>query len=262
MYECIYVPSRGRAQKLTTPYVLPFALEHRIVVVVRYDELHEYANAAKEDRQFEFLALPKNFKGGLSETRQWILEQSNDRYLIMLDDDITGINIKKDLSAYGTIVKSDPNEFIKCFAQLRRWMDDGFAHVSFADRFIAARPSKLPYYENGRIAQTLFYNRDVLVKHRIRFDRVALMQDLDVNLQLLGLGYRNRVSVKYSFNSRWYGQPGGCSAYRTSELHDKVARKMEKLHPGITKLIPKPKGGGMTMRTSWTKAFGYQQEIS
>jgi len=261
MRSHIWIPSRGRADKLATPHVLPLVLQHRVRVVVRHDELEAYAAATKENRQFEFIVLPKHFKGGLSETRQWILEQSDDQHLIMLDDDITGINRKEGLQKFGGLVKAHKNEFVNCFNLLIRWLDSGLAHVSFADRFVAARPSNLPYYENGRIAQTLFYNRDVLVKHRIRFDRVALMQDLDVNLQLLELGYRNRVSIKYSFNSRWYGQPGGCAAYRTNELHDKVARKMEKLHPGITKLVPKPKGGGMTMRTSWRKAFGYQREI-
>lgn len=256
--DAIYIPSRGRWEKLLTPYALPAPLRKRCIVVVRQDEVRRYM-IAHAKRDFDLAILPKHVNG-LSATRQWILDQSGDDVLIMLDDDITGINLKADPTKYGGVVKVDNRYFTNCFNLMYRWIDAGFVHVSFADRFVAARPSKNDYYENGRIAQALFYERSVLVNNHIRFDRVPLMQDLDVNLQLLGLGYKNRVSTNYSFNSRWYGSPGGCEAYRTTELHDHVGRRMEKLHPGITKLVPKPKGGGMTMRTKWREAYRAKAE--
>lgn len=250
----IYIPSRARAEKLVTPYTLPKKLRDITTVVVRRDELDEY-----EERHptLRFEALPKGIEG-LSPTRQWILEESSGRLHCQLDDDITAINYKPNPKKFGGLKKADSGMFIDCFHLLEKWMSEGMiGHVSFTDRVSAARPSKGPFYENGRIAQTLFYDRRAIKNAGARFDRVALMQDLDMNLQLLAAGYRNRIATVYSYNVRGEDSPGGCVLYRTDKLKQKVGRQMEKLHPGITTMATKEKYGRtyFYMKTDWRKAY-------
>ena len=255
-YPDIFIPSRGRPTELRTPYALPRRLQECVYVVVRYDEFDAY-NDADEDRDFQFLVLPKDFTGGLSATRQWILDQADGQVHIQLDDDFTGINIKVDCKKFGGVKKTSPTEFCRCFDQLLYWLANGFDHVSFTDRVSSARPSKVPYYDNGRIAQALFYNRYAIKRAGARFDRVALMQDLDMNLQLLEAGYRSRTSTRWSYNHRAEDAAGGCALYRTDDLKAVVGQQMMKLHPGVTELKEKQKYGRtyFYMKTHWKKAL-------
>lgn len=256
-YPDIFIPSRGRATALRTPYVLPRRLQESVYVVVRYEEFDAY-NDADEDRDFQFLVMPKHFKGGISETRQWIADQADGTKLIMLDDDITGINLKPISKVFGGVRKASNGEFTKCFDQLLFWLNGDYGHVSFTDRVSSARPSKWPWYDNGRISQTLFYNRVDIEAAGARFDRVPLMQDLDMNLQLLRAGYRSRTSTRWSFNHRPEDAPGGCALFRTDDLKQQAGRRMMELHPGITELKEKEKYGRTYyyMKTHWKNAFG------
>jgi hypothetical protein len=253
MIKTIYIPSRGRAKKLQTPYTLPKSLRKRCVVVVRKDEVDEYKELHPA---LNFAVLPKRIEG-LSPTRQWILEEAEERWHVQLDDDITAINHKPVSTKFGGLKKVDPSHFVNCFELLEKWLKEGIAHVSFTDRVSAARPSKKDYYENGRIAQTLFYDKRAIKDAGARFDRCALMQDLDMNLQLLGAGFKNRIATVYSYNARAEDAAGVCVLYRTDELKQKVGRQMMKLHPGITEMREKQKYGRtyFYMKTDWKKAF-------
>ena len=41
-------------------------------------------------------------------------------------------------------------------------------------------------------------------------------------MQLISKGYKNRVSSKYLFDSGKLQMSGGCSSYRTLEIHNKA----------------------------------------
>lgn len=256
-YPDIFIPSRGRAKSLKTPYILPPKLQERTYVVVRSEEAEEYINA-DEERNFGFITMPRGFRGGLSETRQWILDNSDGSIHIQLDDDILSFNHKASIDKIGGLKKATSAQILKMFDEQIYWLTQhtGVGHCGLATRVTAAR-SMTPYLENGNIVQALFYDRSSIASAKARFNRVATSQDTDMNLQLLRAGFRNRVNVRYSFNSRPNGVSGGCAVYRNPDITERVGHDMERLHPGLVKMIPKVKNGQIynSLRVSWKKAF-------
>lgn len=258
----IYIPSRGRAKTLTTPYVLPEALFDKCVVVVRPDEIDEYKDQNIElASQNQFLVLPKGVNG-LSATRQWIIEQANERFHAQLDDDITGFCYKPRSDVYGGVTRMrdgvQAKKVLKAVDVLMRWIrEDGLAHVGISERFMAARPSEKPYYENNRLGQFTMWDLSILRKLGARFDRIKLMQDLDMNLQLLEAGYPSRVLTRISYVAKPEQFKGGCALYRDDEMKRKMCDKMARLHKGIVQSKVKIKFGRTYyhLRTSWRKAL-------
>jgi hypothetical protein len=254
----IFIPTRGRAGDVRTLWDLPAKWRERCYLVVRPDEYSDYHTAQRHDQPIGgIVKLPKGIEG-ISATRQWILENAEGKALVMLDDDLTGINIKQDHTVFGGVARAR-NQSLAWDAVLRlmdRWLEQGEAHVSFTDRVSSARPSTRWWYENGRTSQTLFYNLRIVRGIGARFDRVPLSQDLDMNLQILEAGFTNRVSLKYSFNAKPEDAKGGCSTFRTDTVKEQVCRTMEFLHPGICTYKTKPKYGRTYhyLTTNW-RAF-------
>jgi TET-associated glycosyltransferase-like protein len=254
----IYIPSRGRPERLNTPYVLPDVLRKECIVVVRYGELDAYTTAAGDDRDFQFLTLPKFFKGGISETRQWIYDNSDSEMLVMLDDDLLGFNYKLDVRKFGGLRKADDRQVVRAFNHCFNALANGYGHAGLSTRTVSAHPTTRKFVENKNIVQTLFYDRRAIALAGARFDRVQLSQDTDMNLQLLAAGFKSWISIVYSFNARPNRVAGGCETFRTDALTEGVGRQMEKLHPGIVTMVPKPqKDGGIynSLRIKWANAY-------
>lgn len=254
----IYIPSRGRADKVTTLQALPAGLRESCTIVVRHDEADLYKS--KPEFFGKVLVMPKDING-LSATRQWILEQADERFHAQLDDDITGFCFKPKSKIYGGVrrIPSSNRAINDAVKTLIDWISvQGIAHVGIAERFMAARPSERPYYENNRLGQFTIWDLKVLRKVGARFDRIKLMQDLDMNLQLLEAGYPSRVLTRVSYVAKPEQFKGGCSIYRTDDLKRKMCDKMARLHKGIVESKVKVKFGRTYyhLRTSWRNALG------
>jgi hypothetical protein len=91
--------------------------------------------------------------------------------------------------------------------------------------------------------KVFFVNRTEVRRAKARFDRVPVVQDIDMALQLLKAGVQTIALTRVSFNASGEGIPGGCTVYRTDALRVKTFRQMKKLHPGICDLGYKEKGG-------------------
>jgi hypothetical protein len=79
----------------------------------------------------------------------------------------------------------------------------------------------------------------------IRFDRVIVMEDFDVTLQVLRTGRANCVLNKWVTNQGGSNTAGGCSHYRTPEVQTESALKLAELHPGLVNVVRK------RTKTSW-----------
>jgi hypothetical protein len=98
-------------------------------------------------------------------------------------------------------------------------------------------------------------------------NRLKDVEDFDVTLQLLRMGYQNAVSNWYCYNQPMTGTKGGASSYRTNQLHDEEVRKLANFHPGFVRIIQKHNktdAGGFGTRTevviSWKKAYEESQK--
>lgn len=101
---------------------------------------------------------------------------------------------------------------------------------------------------------------DTRVFNSLRHRRVRCMEDHDLTLQLLESGQKNAVLWYWMSGQPQTSSTGGCSAWRTREVHDEAARELHRLHPDVTKLrqVTNKGGGGLSTRTEvtiyWKKA--------
>ncbi len=239
MKPIVYIHTRGRAGKVKTLKWLPRKLLGQVWLVVREDEAKEYSAEYPGEK---LLVLPKKVNG-LSATRQWILEREKDgRYFLMLDDDITSINIKKDINEWG--LKGAKPKQVEDMMKLVITLVKDIPMVGLSKRIHAAPPAGKMYRSNARLSQFFMIDRKKVLDIGARFDRVPLGQDCDMVLQCLKAGLPNRCLVRFSYNERVEDSKGGCSLYRNDKLKIKTWHLMAKLHPGVVhKKMREPKPG-------------------
>ena len=102
---------------------------------------------------------------------------------------------------------------------------------------------------NTRLNGCIIYNRHRFLDERVIHDRVNPMNDFDVNLQLLRLGYDNELLSQFCYNQGGTNAPGGSSDYRTLETQARSAHKLVELHPGFVNIrMKKNKTGDPSLR--------------
>jgi glycosyltransferase involved in cell wall biosynthesis len=228
----IYISTLGRyteKEQNTLKYISEKWKPSTHVVVVE-KEYKKYKQLLKD---LDIIILPKNVKG-LSANRQWLLENSHSDFICFLDDDLD-FNKRKE----GSIQLKKCKNIDGLFKIWINWLQNGYNLVGVSSR--NGNNRILSDYEDcTRIMSAYAFNRNTLIKENIRFDRINIMQDFDVNLSLLEKGYPNRVSYKYAHSqSKGSGAKGGCSIYRTPELKRKGSFRLAYLHPKVVKVRSK-----------------------
>lgn len=258
----IYISTRGRAsKKLQSTWGLLPKNSNKKFVVVPEEKKWFVKNYGKDC----CLVLPKSLRG-ISDSRHWIMEQARGPYVIHCDEDLV-FNIRDDELK---IKKATTKQIKDMLVLLLSWFEEGIAWVGVSTRAGNNRVTE-DYLECTRSFAFYGYNKDIIKKEGIRFDRLPLMHDFDVTLQLLEHGYKNRVSFRYCHNEiGGSNAPGGCSIFRTPKLIKKAAIGLAKLHPGVVKVkakisksswqgMEKKKGTNGTVRTDvniqWKKAY-------
>lgn len=195
----------------------------------------------------------------IAPTRQWILENiGHSNSFCMLDDDLVFYRRRTDDPT--KLTDALPEDLERAFAQMDKALSDGHPHVGFAARE-GANHNTHTLVENTRIMRVLGYNRDVLKREDIRFDRMEVMEDFDVALQLLERGYPNLVLNSYAHNQAGSGRAGGCSAFRTPAMQARAANELARLHPGVVRVVEKTTkgawGGGTRtdVNIQWKRAY-------
>lgn len=253
----IFIPTYGRADQQHTFKHLPKALQKRATLVVQHRERHLY-------NDYPTLVLPRNIET-IAPARQFIMK--NARYgglgidkLVMLDDDLR-FDVRR---------KDDPNKFLvatepqilELFKVIEKSLKQ-YAHVGVISREGGNRHHK--DLECSRMMRILAYDVATYHKENIKFDRLPLQEDFDVTLQLLRKGYPNLVLCGWVNGQGTSGAKGGCSHFRTIELHNENARKLSELHAPFVKVVEKQTKGAwggqarLDVTVQWKKAFQSSQ---
>lgn len=256
----IFIPTyrRGPARQFTIRELGPLADKYRATLVCPPDEVKELTKAG-------FRAEACRAKG-ISATRQWIIDRSDDPIVLMLDDDLQSWCSRRECKdgKVGYTVAS-PKERQQAFAEFEKLMRK-YAHGGIGHRLFANNRDRIDF--NTRLLRALAYNRDVMREERVKF-RLPVMEDFDVQLQLLKRGHEC-----VQFNGITHEQPGsnvngGCSEYRTHEVQADAAKSLAKLHPDCVKVVEKELkvgwGNGMEgtrvdVRVSWRTALRVGKE--
>jgi hypothetical protein len=247
----VYVPSLSRWERSLTLEALD-GVDWPVCLVVPRDQVKRYEPLAARHKCM-LTGCPKQ---GIARTRHWIGQNSGSAKFLMMDDDLRFYKRGDDPSEtrLWKLEEGDMKEMLRyCSAML-----DRYAHIAVSAREGNNR-LELPYVTCSRPLRVLGYRTKPFLQ--CEHGRVAIMEDFDVTLQLLGMGYQNCVITKYAQDQPQTQAPGGCSDYRTHELHQQNVLKMAKLHGDLVKLREKDNktGGEFGKRLEatiyWQKAW-------
>ena len=264
-----FILTRGRVGRQITLSNLPRSIRKKTYLVVEKDEyqehrgekMHDIAGILKFKKQWGNFILDGS--GNFSDKKQWTSEyclKKDIRYMVLLDDDL-----KFDARKEGKLKPAKNKDVVEAFKQLHEWMKDGFAHVAMSPRE-GNNWVEEDYIEVGRAMRVCGFDVKVLEKHNLKLNRTILMGDFDITLQLLELGYPNRILYSHANGQRKSNDDGGCSLYRTPERMTEAANTLKVLHPKFVTVkqvkTSKPWAGFDTkvrtdVQVSWKKAYEY-----
>lgn len=184
----IYIPSRGRAGKVLTPKIFSPDLKANTIIVVPLDEQLEYLR--HYSKEHTVLALDGK---GIALTRRRIGEHAaamGETTFCMMDDDLSffvrsgeGTSLRKATSTdVDTMVYEMEMDLLEA---------GNVAHTSISTRQ-GNNNLELPAEYNTRTLRVLAYRTALF--NQMQHERVPVMEDFDVNLQLLEAGYDNTSS--------------------------------------------------------------------
>ena len=241
MLSKIYIPTLGRVDKQITWESLPDFLKEITVLVVQPKEKDLHGNKP-------ILVLPEN-DIGISKTRKWIMDNAGKSIFGMMDDDIRFIKRFSESPTKRPLTQHDWKEFYDVTSE---WLQD---EVSF----VGIRRGNLPpvgkdWIENSETIVVTFYNGSKLPDtDELNWNHDLLSEDINLHLQLLLKGHKNRVWSKFGYVGKW-AQDGGCQEGPNKRTVDLINRSHEKLiqtYPDFVKW--KTKGG--------VQVFGNRQFI-
>jgi len=255
----IYIPTRGRVNRQTTLNDLTPELQQRTILVVDAGQgaTHKLRWGSTVRDVWE---VPPKFQG-IAYIRHFIMENSPDPLLCMLDDDLR-LNTK---DKNWQIILSKPDQVNAMFAQLETWLlEDGLAHVSLTPRFLNWQFHQ-PFREVTRMMHVLAYNTQIVKKAGASFIKnvgnTFSMDDFHMTLQLFEAGLKNRVDLINCTSPSVSNSTGGASTWRTTQSHNASADLLAMLHPKHVKVKVKQDWKGMEkgerkdVIVQWQRAF-------
>ncbi len=250
----ICIVTYGRPHKQVTLDNLPPKWQQKVNLVVQEREAHLHVG---RENIGHLLVLPNHIHD-IRNTRHYLVHEckwlKSDK-LLMLDDDMTfAARRLDDMSKFVPMINLDYDDM---FTDVEDILDH-FAHAGISHREGANRKTTV-YVGNTRQMRVLAYKKSILRKHQIT-GRTKVMEDFDVNLQLLRLGYSSRISNMWVHNQGGSNVAGGCSTFRTPEVQAEAAHELKRLHPRFVTVLQKETktswGGGTRtdVRVQWAKA--------
>lgn len=178
---------------------------------------------------------------GIADKRRIIGEmaaQEGHQKFCMLDDDI-GFLVRKSPDVWNLrpTERADVHEMLAWIeAQLEVFQQVGISAREGNNRPGVGTVDSLVDI-NTRCMRVLAYQTEVF--NSLEHGRVPFMEDFDISLQILEKGGQNVMSYWWAQGQGKTNERGGCSDYRTLELHEKAAHRLHELHPDFVKLRQK-----------------------
>lgn len=276
--DLIVIPSMGRHKRQQTlaTFERTFIVDsYKVVLAVPKNEVSKYETASYKGKRIkretlkkiDIHGVPKEYSG-ISRTREYILTElaryHNARRVFMVDDDLSFCHRPDLEKADMPYINDDPYGMHCMVEQLTMWLEEGLVHVGLISRQ-ANRKTGVEYQEPGRMMNAYAYDAKVIQKliktKQLKLGRIPVMEDFDLTLQLIRLGYPSRVSCQYAW-TQTSNIDGGCSTYRTAEVQAEAAYKLAKLHKGFVEVVERKAKtwknnltARVDVRIAWKKAY-------
>ena len=220
----IAVPSKGRAGITKTNKIF----KNTATFFVPQSEYHQYKDLVKN-----VVPVPNEIQG-ITKTRNWILNYTDEKRVVMIDDDIKKLGyVKRNERNVNHINLKDENfwidEFVKYF-ELTEQLDYKIWGVTTDDSTRSAysyKPIMFKTYALGSIMgivndKEYLFNEDFKVKE----DYELCLRHIKDKGGILAIRYLHWE------NDHW-GKDGGCKDYRTIEMEKKAIKDLIKLYPSM-----------------------------
>jgi hypothetical protein len=219
----IAVPSKNRAGNTKTNLILP----NVCTFFVPESEVHQYSYVKN------VVGVP-NFVQGITATRNWILKNTNEKYVVFLDDDVKQCGYVKleKFQSHHIKIKNESEwyeEFLKAFdlteqLNFKMW---GIKTESAPRSVYPYKPILFKTYLTascmGMINDGEFY-----------FDEnFKVKEDYEICLRHI-VKYGGILGIRYIYweNEHWKTD-GGCKDYRTIEMEKKAIKDLVAMYPGM-----------------------------
>lgn len=222
----IAVPSKSRAGLTTTNKILP----NLATFFVPESEYHQYKDIVKN-----IICVPKEIQG-ITPTRNWILENTDEKYVVFLDDDAKNVGYTKlhERNSEKIDVKDEgfwAEEFLKAFdlteqLNFKIW---GVKTEAAPRSVYPYKPILLKTYVTascmGMINDGEYYFD---TNFKVKEDYEICLRHIRDKGGILGLRYLHWE------NEHWT-TPGGCKDYRTIDMEKKAIKDLIRLYPNMVK---------------------------
>lgn len=215
----------------------------------------------------KLLLIPSGYDD-LPSQRQWCMKNREEKYVFFMDDDLTFLKRTTGVK----LSKCDPNDIFNIISDVFTQLNVNNIPIVGVSTRLGNNRILTDYDDNCRVTRCYAINREVFNKVSAVFNPIPQFcaEDFHMVLSFLNEGYPNRVLYTYAQNDIGANATGGCSDYRTSEVHKKSVLWMAKNHPEVTVKVKTtigsswknglfPKFGDKTYRTDmvvgWKKAF-------
>lgn len=271
----IVIGTKGRTDKQITLEKL-WQVREKIDIVCHPDD-YEILSQKFGGEVNKIEKYPIELDNNLGKQRQWIVENTPHKYLLLLDDNLSFHTRTPSMMAEetkyplkGLIEKHFPKEHIRgemlnLLNELyRHILDPEVALVGLSQRSGNNRIEK-SFAENTRIFGLAMVDLTLMKKLGIRYDAVNLKQDFYVNLSFLTRGYKNICLYNFAFDKPQANMAGGCSTYRTPEKSNQAAEILKSKFPDFVRVREKSvkswggefDGVALDVTVQWKKAYEY-----
>jgi glycosyltransferase involved in cell wall biosynthesis len=221
----IAVPSKGRAGLTSTNKILPNA-----TFFVPDSELHQYLGLIKN-----VIGVPKEVRG-ITPTRNWILKNTDEKWVVFLDDDVVNAGWNKALERNMKKIKVDcelfwDEEFVRYF-DICEQLGFKIWGVKTEDAPRSVYPYK-PFLFKSYVTASCM---GIINDGEYMFDeRYKVKEDYEICLRHI----RDKggiLAVRYLHweNDHW-DKDGGCKDYRTIQVEKHCIKMLIRDYPGMVR---------------------------
>ena len=223
----IAIPSKGRAGLTKSDKLL-----HSAVFFVPQSEVDDYRKYTK----CKVEAVPNEVKG-ITKTRNWILKNTDEKRVVMIDDDLKNQGWTKLYKENGKQKKLKETEWLFEFEKLFDIVED-LKWKIWGVKTEAALRSVYPYKPILFRSYITASCMGIINDGSYLFDEsFPVKEDYEICLRHLE-EFGGIVAARYLYweNSHW-GDDGGCKSYRTQKMEAKAIRDLVKKYPGRIRKI-------------------------
>lgn len=219
----IAIPSKNRAGKTTTNKILP----NIGVFFVPESEVHQYSYIKN------VIGVPNNIQG-ITNTRNWILKNTKEKWVIFVDDDVKNVGYTKmeKTQAKKIEVREESfwyKEFIKAFD-----LTEQLGYKMFGVKTESAPRSVYPYKPILTKTYLTASCMGLINDGEFYFDEnYKVKEDYEICLRHI-VKYGGILGIRYLHweNEHWKTD-GGCKDYRTVEMERKAIKDLVRMYPGM-----------------------------